>query len=195
MQSNADNAVIRHDPNFASGMGNTANGNEAGNEYIPEAFVDYLLSRDDPRLGAIGARWPNAADVPDQATTNGRTIVSADQIGMPMGYDQNTILGVLSSYGLTSHYQFTRGDPFRIYNQLAPDFVVTYSQVQLHLAEAAVRGWVSGDPATYYENALRADMERLNTAYGSSGFQSGSSFCCEHTELQGRVVKKLLMRF
>jgi hypothetical protein len=168
MQSNDDNAVIRHDANFPSGQGQTANGNEAGNEYIPEAFVDHLQSRNDPRMGAIGARWPSAADVPDQATTNGRTIASEDQIGMPMGYDQNTILGVLPDYGLTSHYQFTRGDPFRIYNQLAPDFVVSYAQTQLLLAEAAFRGWVSGDPATYYENAIRADMERLSTAYGIS---------------------------
>jgi hypothetical protein len=29
----------------------------------------------------------------------------------------------------------------------------------LLLAEAAVRGWVSGDAQTYYEDAIRADME------------------------------------
>ena len=58
IQSNADNALIRHNANYTSAIGGTANGNEKGNEYLPETFVDFLRSMDDPRLGAIAVRWP-----------------------------------------------------------------------------------------------------------------------------------------
>jgi hypothetical protein len=164
MQSNTDNALIRHTANYASAIGGTANGNEKGNEYLPATFVEYLRSKDDPRLAAIAVRWP-AATGPSSQTAEARVLDPDEQIGMPMGYDQNTIADVLPDYGLGTHYQFSRADPFRMYDLLAPDFLVTYSQTQLLLAEAAFRGWVAGDPATYYENAVRADMERISSDY------------------------------
>jgi hypothetical protein len=164
MQSNADNALIRHDPNYTSAIGGTANGNEKGNEYLPQTFVEYLRTMNDPRLEAIAVRWPNATGPAGQTREN-RLFGADKQIGMPMGYDQNTIARVLPDYGLGTHYQFSRADPFRIYALLAPAFLVTYSQTQLLLAEAAFRDWVPGDPATYYENAVRADLERISSDY------------------------------
>jgi hypothetical protein len=164
MQSNADNALIRHTANYPSAIGGTANGNEKGNEYLPDTFVEYLRSMGDPRLDAIAVRWPDATS-PNEQTEGARLFGADNQIGMPMGYDQNTIADVLPDYGLGTHYQFSRADPFRMYAQLAPDCLVTYSQTQLLLAEAAFREWVSGDPAAYYENAIRADMERISSDY------------------------------
>jgi hypothetical protein len=164
MESNADNALIRHNANYTNELGNVANGNEKGNEYLPESFVNYLKAMDDPRLDAIATRWPNATG-PAAQTQETRVFGAAQQIGMPMGYDQNTIAAVLPQYGLGTHYQFSRGDPYRMYSQLAPNFLVTYSQTQLLLAEAAFRGWVTGSAATYYENAIRADMARISTDY------------------------------
>jgi hypothetical protein len=172
MQSNADNALIRHDPNYTSAIGGTANGNEKGNEYLPETFVEYLRSMDDPRLDAIAVRWPAATD-PAGQTREARLFGADEQIGMPMGYDQNTIADVLPDYGLGTHYQFSRADPFRMYDLLAPDFLVTYSQTQLLLAEAAFRQWVPGDPVVYYENAVRADMERISSDYVDTEIPTG----------------------
>lgn len=164
LQSNADNALIRHNANYTSAIGGTGNGNEKGNAYLTESFVEYLRSMDDPRLEAIAVRWPNATG-PASQTAEARVFGADAQIGMPMGYDQSTIADVLPDYGLGTHYQFSRADPFRMYDLLAPGILVTYSQTQLLLAEAAFRGWVPGDPATYYENAIRADMERISTDY------------------------------
>lgn len=167
MQSNADNALIRHTADYTSAIGGTANGNEKGNAYLTETFIEYLRGMDDPRLGAIAVRWPNATG-PSGQTREARVLDPDAQIGMPMGYDQNTIADVLPDYGLGTHYQFSRADPFRMYDLLAPDFLVTYSQTQLLLAEAAFRGWVPGDPATYYETAVRADMERISSDYADT---------------------------
>ena len=167
MQSNADNALVRHNANYTSAIGGTGNGNEKGNAYLPETFVEYLRSMDDPRLAEIAVRWPEA-NGPASQTAEARVFGADEQIGMPMGYDQNTIADVLPEYGLGSHYQFSRADPFRMYDLVAPGILVTYSQTQLLLAEAAFRGWVPGDPASYYENAVRADMERISTDYNDT---------------------------
>jgi hypothetical protein len=167
MQSNADNALVRHNANYTSAIGGTGNGNEKGNAYLPETFVEYLRSMGDPRLEAIAVRWP-AATGPSSQTREARVFGADQQIGMPMGYDQNTIADVLPDYGLGTHYQFSRADPFRMYDLVAPGILVTYSQTQLLLAEAAFRGWVPGDPATYYVNAVRADMQRISTDYNDT---------------------------
>jgi Starch-binding associating with outer membrane len=167
MQSNADNALVRHNANYTSAIGGTGNGNEKGNAYLPETFVEYLRSMGDPRLEAIAVRWPESTG-PASQTAETRVFGADEQIGMPMGYDQTTIAAVLPDYGLGTHYQFSRADPFRMYDLLAPGILVTYSQTQLLLAEAALRGWVPGDPATYYENAIRADMERISTDYNDT---------------------------
>jgi len=164
MQSNADNAVVRNDANYTSAFGGVANGNERGNEYLPATFIEYMQDMDDPRLEAIAVRWPNATGIAAQ-NRDGRVFDPDQQVGMPMGYDQSTISQSYPLTGVSSYYQYSRGDPFRIYDLLAPDFLVTYSQTQLLLAEAAQRGWVSGSAAAYYENAVRADMARISTEY------------------------------
>ena len=43
-----------------------------------------------------------------------------------------------------------------------PMFFMTYAEVELLKAEAAVRGWHSGNAATHYENGVRAAMEYLS---------------------------------
>jgi hypothetical protein len=167
MQSNADNALVKHTADYTSNIGAVANGNEKGNEYLPESFINFLKGMNDPRLDVIAVRWPTATG-PAGQTEAARVFGAANQIGMPMGYDQTTIAKVLPTYGLGTHYQFSRGDPFRMYAQTAPSILVTYSQTQLLLAEAAQRGWITGSPATYYENAVRADMARISTDYPNS---------------------------
>lgn len=47
-------------------------------------------------------------------------------------------------------------------NPTSPTFICTYAQTQLLLAEAAVRGWVSGSAQTYYENGVRAAMQQFS---------------------------------
>jgi len=58
-----------------------------------------------------------------------------------------------SKYSVPNRYTYS--DP------TSPTFIVTYAQTQFLLAEAAVRGWVSGDAKTYYENGVRAAMEQF----------------------------------
>lgn len=49
-----------------------------------------------------------------------------------------------------------------IYNQTAPAYIFTASQIQFSMAEAAVLGWMgtAGDAATYYDAAIQESMNQ-----------------------------------
>lgn len=160
MQSNEDNYVIRHDSNFTNNAGSLLNSTEANNFYMVDTFVDFLASTNDPRLGSLALRFTGATSGPEQVVEAGSK-EPTEQVGMPMGYDNGTIGTVVDDLGLASFYDFTQIDRFRVAKQTAPMYIVTYSQTQLLLAEAAVRGWVSGDPEEYYGQGVRAHMELM----------------------------------
>lgn len=164
MESNADNFMIDHDNNFTNPYGNVFNGTEANNFYLTETFVDYLYSNNDPRLASLAIRYIGANSGPEQTIDNASKDPD-DQVGMPMGYDNSTIGAVVTDKGLASFYDFSQLDRFSYGANTAPMFLCTYAQTQLLLAEAAVNGWVGGDPATYFENGIRAHMDQL-ASYG-----------------------------
>ncbi len=160
MQSNADNAVIRHDANYTNTIGNILNGSEANNFFLTAPFVDHLQSTDDPRLGAIAVRYVGAASGPEQ-TADRATSDPEQQVGMPLGYDNNTVRAIATDLGLASFYAFSQADRTRVTKLQAPTFLVTYAQTQLLLAEAAARGWVDGSAADYFTSGVRAHMEQM----------------------------------
>lgn len=160
MQSNADNFVIRHDNNYQNGFGATLNGTEANNFYLVAAFVDYLKENDDPRLGAIAVRYVGAKSGPEQTADRASTD-PAVQIGMPMGNDNNSAVTAATNAGLASFYEFTQADRRRVVKVSAPMYLATYAQTQLLLAEAAQRGWITGNAADFYEAGVRAHMEQM----------------------------------
>lgn len=172
MQSNADNWVVRHDNNYRNGFGATLNGTEANNYYLVSSFVDFLKNSNDPRLAAIAVRYVGAKSGPEQKSD----IASNDpdlQVGMPMGHDNNTIVGVAEQLGLASFYDFSQADRLRVVKVDAPMYLVTYAQTQLLLAEAAVRGWVSGPAETFFNNGVRAHMEQI------ADYDAGSAIAAE----------------
>lgn len=164
MESNDDNFVVRHNSNFVNPYSFTFNATEANNFYLVDTFVNYLYDNNDPRLESLAIRYVGAGSGPEQqlgiASKN-----ADDQIGMPMGYDNSTIGTVVSNLGLASFYDFTQLDRFTWGAQSAPMFLCTYAQTQLLLAEAAVNGWVSGDPAEFYSNGIRGHLNQI-AAYG-----------------------------
>jgi hypothetical protein len=160
MDSNDDNFVVRHDANYTNGIGATLNSTEANNYYLVEAFVNYLKSTNDPRLGSIAVRYVGATSGPQQSPDRA-SIDPAVQIGMPMGHDNNTIAGVAAAAGLASFYDYSQVDRTRMVKLAAPMFIVTAAQTQLLLAEAAQRGWIGGSAAEYYERGVRAHMLQM----------------------------------
>jgi hypothetical protein len=159
--ANADNAVMRHDANYGQPIGNTLNSTEAANFYLAEPFVNYLKSTNDPRLSAIAIRYKGAKSGPEQTVDRG-TKAAADQIGMPIGHDNNGMIAIATSKGLASYYEFSQVDRRRMVKVSSPVFFVTAAQTQLLLAEARHRGWITtGTAQGYYEAGVRAHMEQM----------------------------------
>lgn len=158
--SNADNAYILHD---ASGGRNTVNRNSNilagewnatanGEVFLSKTFVDFLKNNADPRL-----TWMSKV----KATGD---ITSANQVGLPNGYDQNGGATDVSHApgwtGSINNFSTIRADILLKLN--GPTELVTYAQDELLLAEAAKRGWsVGATAAIHYANGVKAAMQQL----------------------------------
>ena len=160
MTSNLDNAVMRHTALYNNYIANHLAAREKTNFYLAAPFVDFLKSTSDPRLASIAVRFVGATGGPEQVAARASTDPSK-QIGMPMGYDDVSIRTVLAQYGVASLWDFSQVNLNTVLKLDAPEYHVSFSQTQLLLAEAAVRGWVDGAPEEYYKRGVRANMEQM----------------------------------
>lgn len=158
--SNEDNAYVRHDVTFNMPIGQMLNATEAANFYLAKPFVDQLKNTSDPRLVSIAVRYKGALSGVDHTAANGST-VAADQIGMPMGYDNASIAARAQADGLASFYDYSQADRRRLVKTTSPNFFVTASQTKLLLAEASFRGWITGAAGTYYEEGIADHMDQM----------------------------------
>lgn len=163
--TNADNAIMRHDANYQNPIGGMLNSTEAANFYLAKPFVDQLKNTNDPRLSAIAIRYKGATSGSQsgsgQNPANGST-AAADQIGMPIGFDNATIPARATADGLASFYDYSQVDRRRMAKPTAPNFFVTAAQTQLLLAEAKFRGWITaGTAEQYFSDGIRAHMDQM----------------------------------
>lgn len=135
---------------------------------LSEFFVNWMAANNDPRLdllGVVGNGGPHQ--------------------GMPNGLDATTIQTApggsdLEAYDRVTHLVVLRESPMMFQG---------YAEVELLLAEAAERGWHSGNAQTHFENGVRAavqqwaaydgsltvDASTLNDYIAGLGYTSGSA--------------------
>ena len=163
MEVNADNALIKHDANYVSGVGNLLNSTESANVYLAAPFADYLKKTNDPRLKSIAVRYVGAGSGSEQVASRATTDPSM-QIGMPMGYDNSSISSTFKDVGFKTFYEYSQVDRTRMAKNTAPTFLVTAAQTQLLLAEAAQKGWITGTTSeAYFNKGVRLHMEQLTS--------------------------------
>lgn len=166
MESNADNAVVRHTDNFPNPVGNQLNSGQSGFFYMAEDFIDYLQANNDPRLASISVRYVGAESGVDHTEANANRAPGV-QIGMPQGYDNTTVSEAVIKDNLASLYDYSQLDRTRMGDTQAPTYFVTYAQTQLLLAEAVLRNWAPGDAVSLFATGIRAHMEQL-AEYGAA---------------------------
>ncbi|MEM9671721.1 MAG: SusD/RagB family nutrient-binding outer membrane lipoprotein [Bacteroidota bacterium] len=160
MESNEDNAVVRHNADYRNPVGTNLNGGQAPFYYLAEDFVDYLQANSDPRLPVFAVRYIGALSGGEQTEEIADRTAEA-QIGMPQGYDNTTIVPVAEEAGLASFYSYSQLDRRRLGHPEAPSYLVTYSQTSLLAAEAVFRGWAPGNAADLYAQGIEAHMQQL----------------------------------
>ncbi|MEL7531745.1 MAG: SusD/RagB family nutrient-binding outer membrane lipoprotein [Bacteroidota bacterium] len=117
------------------------------NQRLSATFVDWMDGKGDPRLAVLGV-----------------VASGGDQKGLPNGFTTTS----LANYpGGTDLETYSRVNSV-IAQFNSPMMFQSYAEVELLLAEAAERGWHSGDAATHYENGVRAAMQQWGELYDAS---------------------------
>lgn len=177
MQSNDDIAKLEHTPT----SGNTWNwdARELKRESLPEGnqglglvkmgktFIDLLQGHDDPRLPFYATLWQGNINSM-QAQVISETTAPELQKGLPNGYDPGTISGAIPGWSNAQLVEYSEPNTATVANFSTPSIILSYSEVEFLLAEAAIRGWGSGTPEEHYHNAIRANMES-SMLYPNSG--------------------------
>lgn len=141
---------------------------------VSKTFIDMLQSTNDPRLPYIAT----VCHDPDNAKDLGNNDPTI-QLGMPNGWDKKG-QGIATDIAYSPNWKGLRHeevtDPkdfdyalgmnkYSVVNREtfarldAPTLIITHAQNQLLLAEAADRGWVTGNPADYYKAGVEAAMK------------------------------------
>lgn len=156
MTSNLDNAFVIYGNGAVHAENNNLR-NFSYFNYAAEPFVDQLKSTNDPRGKFILANFDDPGSV---VTDTDPDTVLANQFGVPIGITSIELSDPSGPYrgARGTGLNYSQMNIWAIASPAAPEFWVTYAQTSLLLAEAALNGWVTGDPQTYYEDAIRADM-------------------------------------
>ena len=120
------------------------------NNMMGKTLVDFLQERNDPRLRIWSVRgiWggPYLTD-------------PADQIGMPNGYDTETMKEYLGqTEEVKREEQFSRINP-ALLDVDDPWIMMNAAEIQFLLAEAALKGWHSGDATEHYNKGVKLSMQ------------------------------------
>jgi hypothetical protein len=167
---NSGNAIVAHQnvsgTPVTNGNGVILLGNDPNGYRLNKTLVDFLRNKSDPRLSYLATVCANPSLSADKGDTS-----FPRQLGQPGGYDppgnggDYDLTGApgwpkdQNAYSIVNRYTFARLD--------APTFFLTCGETELLLAEAAQRGWIAGDPATYYTAAVRSAMQQLTTQAGA----------------------------
>lgn len=185
----ADNAFVRAD-NTSGNANNTSNALLVTDDFREvkwsNTLINYLRVNNDPRLTIIGEIPQDGLAANNDAALAGNRDSSV-QLGMPNGYDLRggaTDIsnapgypggtGAGADFAAIGKYSRPTTAVYRDVN--GPNFVLTYAETELLLAEAAVRGWnVGGTAAGHYANGVAAALQSLATFNASVATISAST--------------------
>lgn len=120
---------------------------------ISDTFISWLQNHGDPRLDIIS--WVETGG-PHQ--------------GLPNGLDPTTI--VTQGPAGANTLDYSQVNPALV-KRNSPFLFMTYAEVELMLAEAAVRGWHTGDAETHYNKGVRAAMQNYSLYAGVTAPSEG----------------------
>lgn len=159
ISSNSENALLAFNSTYNNPTVQFLH-SERANMYVGEPFLNYLKSTNDPRLIGIAVKYEIPAN---NITTAGAGDTDPNnQQGMPYGYNDATISTAPGFPGkIGTAWKYSQVNRRTVGKLDAPAFFVTFSQTQLLLAEAALRGWIIGDVVSLYYSGVRAHMDQM----------------------------------
>lgn len=120
--------------------------------YMASTFVDMLKEREDARLFAIAGQTKNAKEA-GLAINDFSSYAGGNPV---IPYNDVNLLAAAGEVSKVND-RYTADPTAEAHNLLS------YSEVQFILAEAAVKGWISANAQTFYENGIKANFKFYNT--------------------------------
>ncbi|MEP3837977.1 MAG: SusD/RagB family nutrient-binding outer membrane lipoprotein [Algibacter sp.] len=156
--SNDDEAKLTYltaAPNANPWFEGLVDGGRVSEWCLGQELVMYMQSYSDPRLAAY------AQEVGGNGSGNG-------YVGKPAGIQDigNSFYGDSNNVSLIGE-QYLLSD--------APSYFMSYAQLNLLMAEAAEKGFISGDPATYFAAGIAASAESNGVAAPSITYNGGTA--------------------
>ncbi|WP_312286488.1 SusD/RagB family nutrient-binding outer membrane lipoprotein [Chryseobacterium gleum] len=126
--------------------------------YMADYFINMFKDRHDPRLFTFAAQTTGAKEagkaITDYTAYNGGNPTSP--------YSDNAAL--ITAKNISKVNDRFYKDPTN-----EPASVLSYSELEFILAEAAARGWISGSAKTHYDNAIKASFSFYQTYVKNQG--------------------------
>lgn len=151
---------------------------DPGVAFINTTFLDLLKSTNDPRIPLFMCVYPTDYETKDVDPAKADNAAPALQKALPgffsmspsSDYSIKKYNGteftdeVLSDKNSANYYKKAYSQPNRSTygDPTGPTFVCTAAQTNLLLAEAALRGYISGDAKTFYEAGVRCAMKQFS---------------------------------
>jgi hypothetical protein len=154
--------------------------------YMEETFVDMLKQLKDVRLFSFADKAPKFASLPaTDFNAYGGGKGSAD-------VDANKTRSVAG--------ELSRINPRFYKNPInEPSIALGYAELQFILAEGALKGWISGNASTFYEEGIRAsmlfyniDQPTINTYLAQNGVKLSGS---DAIQLKSIITQKYIASF
>lgn len=152
-ESNDDNAALLFHDQVNNRYPYLNNNSFKTAYYMEESFVNLLKDLADPRLFTLADKTPDgSALADDDFDAYGGLDGSA-----PLSENTNRLVAGEASRVDARYFS----DPVN-----EPSVLMGYAELEFTLAEAAVRGWTTGDPEEHYNNGVRAsfDFYKLGSA-------------------------------
>lgn len=178
--SNADNAALPY-YDLENNRYPYYNSNTMKTDYyMDQSFVQMLQTLKDPRLFVYADKMPSAAAL--QATD-----FNAYGGAKGSGSLQENVLKVVAGNVSPIHHRYY-DDPVN-----EPSLALGYAETQFILAEAVIRGWISGDAAGFYKNGIKASLDFSNYKNTYSGATIDTYLNQGSIQLQsGQELKQIL---
>ena len=146
--SNDDNAVLVWPGDGQNNNPYFDNFKTRDDHRLSSTIVDTLLALSDPRVAVY-------AD-PTQAYVEGKS--TNEYVGLPNGLTNTQA----SAFGGAGGGLYNASHPAAFFSQAdSPSYLMTYAELLFIKAEAAARGWISGDPAALYADGITASMQQF----------------------------------
>jgi hypothetical protein len=147
MESNADNGQLQY-YNQNGDIYPLYKNTEVTRVFPDSAFCAFLTGNKDPRLFAFFTQTANSITAGKSATDF--TAYNGINASIPNTIAADTFTQSGNSSGLNIRYTANPAPE--------PYVAVGYPELEFNLAEAAYRGWITANPATFYMNGIQASL-------------------------------------